>query len=126
MICPTSLIGSATAVLGMFPPEYIGTMGSGAGIGGLIPSLINVAILGLSKDSSTVVGIACFCIATLIALSCFVLTYSLQRNAFYRFYGGSFSQQHRKNSDEVMYILTVLFHKYVKFNIKIAKGILNS
>ena len=37
--------GSATAVLGMFPAEYLGTMGSGMGIGGLLPSMLNIAII---------------------------------------------------------------------------------
>ena len=101
IFCQLHLIGSTSAVFGMFPPQYLGTMGSGAGIGGLIPSLINVAIIGVSKNSSTLVGASMFCISTLLALSCFVLVYSLQRNGFYRFYGGSLDQQYRKSSDEV-------------------------
>ena len=105
--CPILVIGSATALLGLFPSQYLGTMGSGAGIGGLIPSLINVGIIGVSKNSSTIVGVTCFCISTLLALSCFVLMYSLQRNAFYRSYGSSFNQQYRKKSDEVKYALLI-------------------
>ena len=36
--------------MGTFPESYMSAMVSGAGMGGLVPSLANIAIIALSKD----------------------------------------------------------------------------
>ena len=95
-------LGAATAVLGMFPAEYLGTMGSGCGIGGLIPSVMNIAILGASKNSAQVVGIACFCICTALATSCLFLLFLLNKNNFYQSYANSISSKDKQFNDEVI------------------------
>ena len=99
--------GSATAVLGMFPAEYLGTMGSGMGIGGLIPSILNIAIIGASKNSAKVVGVACFCICTALAFSCLGLLFMLQKNTFYQFYANTISRDKKQLYDEVIFLAGV-------------------
>jgi hypothetical protein len=42
-----------SARLGPFPVEYMGTWVNGAGMGGLLPSLMNVAILGTQANFQT-------------------------------------------------------------------------
>jgi hypothetical protein len=42
-----------SARLGPFPVEYMGNWVNGAGMGGLIPSLMNVAILGTQANFQT-------------------------------------------------------------------------
>ena len=99
-------LGSATAVLGLFPSQYLGAMGSGAGIGGLVPSLINLAIIGASENSAKLVGVTCFCISTILALSCCAIMFMLQKNQFYLFYGSSFNYRSKKDTEEVTFILS--------------------
>ena len=45
--------GGMSAKLGPFPVEYMGTWVNGAGMGGLIPALMNIAILGTNVDFQT-------------------------------------------------------------------------
>ena len=87
----------------MFPAEYLGTMGSGMGIGGLVPSVLNIAIIGASKNSAKVVGVACFCICTALAFSCLGLLFMLQKNTFYQFYANTISRDKKQLYDEVIF-----------------------
>ena len=87
----------------MFPAEYLGTMGSGMGIGGLVPSVLNIAIIGASKNSAKVVGVACFCICTALAFSCLGLLFLLQKNTFYQFYANTISRDKKQLYDEVIF-----------------------
>ena len=92
----------------MFPVEYLGIMMSGYGIGGLIPSIINIAIIGVGKGSAKVIGIACFCICTVLELSCIGLVFILQRNSFYLSYGRRPSQRRQQTTDEDKRVLIIL------------------
>lgn len=109
--------GSATAVLGMFPAEYLGTMGSGMGIGGLLPSMLNIVIIGASKNSAKVVGVACFCICTALAFSCLGLLFMLQKNTFYQFYATTISRDKKQLYDEVIFcnisIIPIVLRRYI-------------
>ena len=97
------LTGSVAAILGMFPANYLGTMASGAAVGGLIPSLLNIAIIGATGNSGQIVGFSCFCLSTLISLSCLPLTFTLQRNQFFRFYGGDLFSKNNHPCIQVTY-----------------------
>ena len=94
-------------------------MASGAAVGGLIPSLLNVAIIGVSGNSAQVVGLSCFCISTLISLTCLPLTYLLQRNQFFRYYGGELFHKNERPSVQVTHFNLFLFSYviYIKRNI---------
>ena len=63
-------------------------MSSGSAMGGLIPSLINVGIIGASKNSAQTVGFVCFLISTLISIACFLVSYFLQKNEYFKYHGG--------------------------------------
>ena len=85
----------------MFPVEYLGIMMSGYGIGGLIPSIINVAIIGVSTNSAKVVGVTCFCICTILHFSCIGLIFILQRTPFYVSYERLSFQMKKEHMREV-------------------------
>ena len=82
--------------MGKFPVGYIGHMISGAGMGGLVPSLANVAILAANAASSAQsanvspnfqwAGVACFALAEVAAVACLALYVVMERRPFYRFY----------------------------------------
>ena len=63
-------------------------MSSGSAMGGLIPSLLNVAIIGASENSAQTVGFICFLICTLISVACFIVSYLLQTNDYFQHHGG--------------------------------------
>ena len=60
--------GASAAIYGKFPVEIIGAHPVGGAIGGLIPSLLNVAILGLQTDQPNwqLTGFICFTVSTVI------------------------------------------------------------
>ena len=88
-------------MLGLFPAEYLGSMGSGCGIGGLIPSVMNIAILGASQNSSQIVGISCFCICTSLAAICLGILFVLNGNKFYQTYASSITAKEKLLSNKV-------------------------
>ena len=88
-------------MLGLFPAEYLGSMGSGCGIGGLIPSVMNIAILGASQNSSQIVGISCFCICTSLAAVCLGILFALNGNKFYQTYASSITAKEKLLRDKV-------------------------
>ena len=102
----------------MFPAEYLGTMGSGCGIGGLLPSIINIALIGVSQNSAKVIGLACFCICTALTLSSLGLSFILQKNTFYQFYGSSKALK-KKSVEEVIYVNTKNLYHNLRFLIHI-------
>lgn len=102
--------GAVTAVLGMFPAEYLGTMGSGCGIGGLIPSVMNIAIIGASKNSAQLVGISCFCICTALAAFGLVFLFILNKNSFYQSYANGISSKEKEFNNKVMHIIFLRFY----------------
>ncbi|TRY77281.1 hypothetical protein TCAL_10226 [Tigriopus californicus] len=77
--------GSASANVGKFPVPYIGNMVSGAGMGGLLPALVNVIILAVEADFQ-VAGFYCFLIAEIMAILCLVVSVYIERTPFYAFY----------------------------------------
>ena len=79
-------------------------MASGAAIGGLIPAILNVAIIGASKNSAQTVGFSCFLISTVISLSCLPLTILLQRNQYFQVYGGDIFLKQKNSSFQVLYV----------------------
>ena len=94
----------------MFPAEYLGTMGSGCGIGGLIPSVMNIAIIGASKNSAQLVGISCFCICTALAAFGLVFLFILNKNNFYQSYANGISSKKKEINNKVMYIIFLRFY----------------
>ena len=42
--------GCVSSLLSPFPPEYLGHWVNGAGMGGLVPSIINVIFLAINPD----------------------------------------------------------------------------
>lgn len=114
-------------MLGTFPAKYLGTMSSGAAIGGLIPSLLNVAIITASENSAQIVGFACFLISTTIAFACLPLTYLLQRNRYFQLYGGHMFLTKTKSGDEEvsisflnLYFTSFKFYYLYLCNIKLS------
>ena len=79
--------GGVAAILGSFPEKYLGTMSSGSAMGGLIPSLLNVAIIGASENSAQTVGFICFLICTLISISCFIVSFLIKKNEYFKHHG---------------------------------------
>ena len=51
--------GSVMANLANFPEKYIGNMSSGQGMGGLLPSVVNVIILAFPNSNSQVRSLNC-------------------------------------------------------------------
>ena len=94
----------------MFPAEYLGTMGSGCGIGGLIPSVMNIAIIGASKNSAQLVGISCFCICTALAAFGLVFLFILNKNSFYQSYANGISSKEKEFNDKVIHIIFLRFY----------------
>ena len=100
----------------MFPAEYLGTMGSGCGIGGLIPSIMNIAIIGASKNSAQLVGISCFCICTALAAFGLVFLFILNKNSFYQSYANGISSKEKEFNNKVMHIIFLRFYKLSQAN----------
>ena len=80
-------------------------MSSGSAMGGLIPSLINVGIIGASKNSGQTVGFVCFFISTLISISCFLVSYFLQKNEYFKYHGGHIFHSTSFSKDKVCKVL---------------------
>eukprot|EP00095_Tigriopus_kingsejongensis_P002945 snap_masked-scaffold1679_size31325-processed-gene-0.0 protein:Tk02945 transcript:snap_masked-scaffold1679_size31325-processed-gene-0.0-mRNA-1 annotation:"equilibrative nucleoside transporter 3" len=77
--------GSASANVGKFPVPYIGNMVSGAGMGGLLPSVVNCIILAIEADFQ-IAGFYCFLFAEILAIVCLALSIYLERIHFYDYY----------------------------------------
>ena len=77
--------GSVTAVLGPFPEQYMGSFMSGQGVGGIIPSVLNVIIIACNADPQST-GFYSFLFVTVAEVGCLVLLYFMHKNEFYRHY----------------------------------------
>lgn len=61
--------GSYCANLGTFPVRYMGSTINGAGMGGLLPSVVNVVILALNANFQQA-GFWCFLFAEAMCILC--------------------------------------------------------
>ena len=61
--------GGFTACLGTFPVAYMGACVNGAGMGGLLPSVVNVIILATNANAQ-MSGFWCFLFAWIMAMIC--------------------------------------------------------
>ena len=71
--------------MGKFPVRYMASLSSGVCMGGLIPVLFNVTILGLDVDMQ-MAGFACFVFSGFVALLTVVLFVKMEGMKFYRYY----------------------------------------
>ena len=76
--------GSVMANLSNFPEKYIGHMSSGQGMGGLLPSVVNVIILAFPNSDSQLAGFYCFLFALILSLVCLALSFALTRSPYYK------------------------------------------
>merc|ERR1719499_2603676 len=75
--------GSVMANLANFPEKYIGHMSSGQGMGGLLPSVVNVIILAFPNSNSQLAGFYCFLFALILAGVCLALSCTLTKSPYY-------------------------------------------
>jgi equilibrative nucleoside transporter 1/2/3 len=107
--------GSFCANLGKFPVRYLGNVTNGAGMGGLLPSVVNVIILAVNGDAQTA-GFFCFLFAGIMAAVCLVLTVYLdKRNTYYQYYSATYdpSTEHSGLKGDVEAYKHVFKHAWV-------------
>jgi len=75
--------GSVMANLANFPEKYIGHMSSGQGMGGLLPSVVNVIILAFPNSNSQLAGFYCFLFALIVSGVCLALSCTLTKSPYY-------------------------------------------
>jgi len=75
--------GSVMANLANFPEKYIGHHSSGQGMGGLLPSVVNVIILAFPNSNSQFAGFYCFLFALVLSVVCLALSFALTTSPYY-------------------------------------------
>ena len=84
--------GCVSSLLSPFPPEYLGHWVNGAGMGGLVPSIVNVIFLAVNPDV-TESGFVCFLFALAITVVTLCLTTFMERSEFYQFYSAKLNEK---------------------------------
>lgn len=102
--------GALASLYGMFPPEYVGKMGAGAGMGGILPSLLAIVVIKISEgetnnDSGTstflAVGSVCFFMATLVAFAALVAAYLVMfKNSYFMHVFNAFRMERSSQEHE--------------------------
>ena len=87
--------GCVSSLLSPFPPEYLGHWVNGAGMGGLVPSLLNVVFLAVNPDVE-LSGFVCFVFALAITIITLGLTFLMERSEFYQFYSSKLYEDKEK------------------------------
>jgi len=72
---------------GRFPPRYIGCWNDGMGLGGVLPAIINIAVLGLNPPPVTT-GLVCLSTALLVVVFALPLYYFASKTDFYVHHSG--------------------------------------
>ena len=86
--------------MGKFPVRYMGSLSSGVCMGGLIPVIFNVTILGLDVDMQ-MAGFACFVFSGFVALLTVALFIKMERMKFYRFHTDT-AETDQSNSSSII------------------------
>ena len=100
--------GSVTASLGPFPEKYMGGFMSGQGVGGIVPSVLNVVIIASDADPQST-GFYSFVFVTAAEVGCLVLLYFMQRNEFYRHHSDKGQNQQGRYSRDLKVRLVFQF-----------------
>ncbi len=77
------LRATSTANMGKFPVKYVGSLANGVCMGGLIPVIFNVAVLGLDVDIQ-MAGFACFAFSGSFTLIVLALYLKMETLPFYK------------------------------------------
>lgn len=113
--------GSMSSLLSPFPHEYMGHWVNGAGMGGLLPSVVNVAILSVNANFQ-VSGFACFLVAAIISVICLGLTLVMEKTDFYQYYAKQLEdnslKRHKEESETVFNI-----HDYIKMYLSLGSPV---
>ena len=105
--------GCVSSLLSPFPPEYLGHWVNGAGMGGLVPSILNVIFLSVNPDVK-LSGFVCFVFALAITITTLGLTFAMERSEFYQYYSAKlYEEQDEKGPQESV------FHIYRNFGISV-------
>lgn len=77
--------GCMSSLLSPFPKEYLGHWVNGAGMGGLVPSIINVIFLAINPDPN-LAGFGCFLFALVLTVLTLLCSYMMKKSPFYQHY----------------------------------------
>ena len=71
--------------MGKFPVIYMGSLSNGICMGGLVPVLVNIAILSMDVNIQ-MAGFTCFLFACLVAILTLILFLRMEKTEFYQIY----------------------------------------